>query len=129
MSSTAEARGNVGSQLVSVWVAWIAIASGLIVLAAWLLHVPLIVSIRPAWATMKPITAVSFLELGIALRLIASGGHNSRIQRITVRENTRPIEKIMYVTIPLSDLRYLRKAVNTKNNICTKTLNNICNPK
>ena len=65
----------------------------------------------------------------VTIGFICRHCHNSRIQRITVRENTRPIEKIMYVTIPLSDLRYLRKAVNTKNNICTKTLNNICNPK
>lgn len=48
------------------------------ILLAWLLNLPILLSIRPEWVSMKPSTALGVCLSGIAISLI--GGHRTRIR-------------------------------------------------
>jgi signal transduction histidine kinase/DNA-binding response OmpR family regulator len=47
----------------------VVIGVGLVVLAGWVLDIKVLKSIAPIWESMKPLTASSFILLGIAFRL------------------------------------------------------------
>jgi PAS domain S-box-containing protein len=46
---------------------WTLVVLGAVVIVGWLAHVPVLVQLRPDWASMKPNTAVCFALLGAAM--------------------------------------------------------------
>ncbi len=67
MTSSAHLRRY---RFVSKITAWLSILTGIMVLAGWWLHVPLLMSIVPGLVTLKPNTALCFILTGLALWLL-----------------------------------------------------------
>lgn len=60
-------------RMFAVGIGLLSAAVGLAVLTGWAAHVPLLVSIRPEWIPMAPLTAVAFVLAGISLACLSAG--------------------------------------------------------
>ena len=74
-----EPRGRVPA-----WSAVAVMATGLLVLAGWAFDVPLLKSVLPGMVAMNPLTAITFLALGAALRLLGARDPSPRALRAGV---------------------------------------------
>ncbi|HEX6879777.1 MAG TPA: hypothetical protein VF135_05400, partial [Terriglobales bacterium] len=70
MARETESRHVLNCKLLSQWASGSAILIGALDLVGWALNIPVLTSIIPGLATMKPFTAICFILSGISLWLV-----------------------------------------------------------